>query len=441
MKSWIFSCNDQTTQPLSGEEAMHYVANNPTAYAWRPSYTHWMPVTYIAEFANIIKAPKAPSTVPKELIEQFITKEKALVENLSTLDGKIINAINALSEFESEVEYYKELTRNCNLDVQETLNSIEQQYARLKANLQNFTQNAASDKKAFAQTVEQFKNASTGGEALTSKKSPEVQEAQAVTPLTVAPAQTVVEDVQTSPAPEALVATPESVATLEPVVNETVVSETVADEDVILEPIVTEQAPAVSKEPVLEEPVSKELDSEKRVLEEQSVSITESDSFSIEDESLLAVEAESTTVPIVERVVKKPDAVASPQASRAAASLSEQVESIAPEPSYSQPAPKKISRVEFSEDITAEDLAIAAKIQSMTIDEDTPQSYESPAHATGTEGDFDYILKGKYVDDGSIGRRIDESVEDSDTISDQLEEEMVASYDDQPKRRRRRRRR
>ncbi|MCG7531379.1 hypothetical protein MHM98_08460 [Psychrobium sp. MM17-31] len=435
MKSWIFSCNDQTTQPLSGEEAMQYVANNPTAYAWRPSYTHWMPVTYIAEFANIIKAPKAPSTVPKELIEQFITKEKALVENLSTLDGKIINAINALSEFESEVEYYKELTRNCNLDVQETLNSIEQQYARLKANLQNFTQNAASDKKAFAQTVEQFKNVSTGGEALTPKKSPEVQEAQAVTPPTVAPAQPVVEDVQVSATPEPLVAKPE------PVVNETVVSETVADEDVILEPIVTEQAPAISKESVLKEPVSKELDSEKQVLEEPSVSITESDSFSIEDESLPAVEAETTTGPIVERVVKKPDAVASPQASRAAASLSEQVESIAPEPSYSQPAPKQISRVEFSEDITAEDLAIAAKIQSMTIDEDTPQSYESPAHATGTEGDFDYILKGKYVDDGSIGRRVDESVEDSDAISDQLEEEMVASYDDQPKRRRRRRRR
>ncbi|MGB0835548.1 MAG: hypothetical protein ACPGR2_13635 [Psychrobium sp.] len=411
MKSWIFSCNDHTTQPLSGEEAMQYVANNPTAYAWRPSYTHWMPVTYIAEFANIIKAPKAPSTVPKELIEQFITKEKALVENLSALDGKIINAINALAEFESEVEYYKELTRNCNLDVQETLNSIEQQYARLKENLQNFTQNATSDKKAFAQTVEQFKNASTGGEALTPKKSPDVQEAQTVTPqtpTTVAPEQPVVEDVQMSAAPEAVIAKPE------PVVNETVVSETVADENVALESIVTEQAP-------VEQPVAKE----------PSVSITESDSLSIEDE----------TLPAVERVVKKPDAVASPQASRAAASLSEQVESIAPEPSHSQPAPKKISRVEFSEDITAEDLAIAAKIQSMTIDEDMPQSYESPSHASNSEGDFDYILKGKYVDDGSIGRRVDENVEGSEGISDQLEEEMVASYDDQPKRRRRRRRR
>lgn len=438
MKSWIFSCNDQTTQPLSGEEAMQYVASNPTAYAWRPSYTHWMPVTYIAEFANIIKAPKAPSTVPKELIEQFITKEKALVENLSTLDGKIINAINALAEFESEVEYYKELTRNCNLDVQETLNSIEQQYARLKENLQNFTQNAASDKKAVAQTVEQFKNASAGGEALSPKKSPDVQEAQAVTPhtsTTVAPAQPVVEDVQMSAASEAVIAKPE------PVVNETVVSETVADENAVLEPVVTEQAPVVSELQVSKEPVSEEPDSEAPVLEEQSVSITESDSFSIEDESLPDVEAETTTGPVVERVVKKPDAVASPQASRAAASLSEQVESIAPEPSYSQPAPKKISRVEFSEDITAEDLAIAAKIQSMTIDEDMPQSYESPRHASNSEGDFDYILKGKYVDDGSIGRRVDESVEGSEGISDQLEEEMVASYDDQPKRRRRRRRR
>ena len=105
MKSWIFSHNDQLTPALSGDEALKYVTEHPHAYAWNPSYTHWMPITQIAEFAQVVKAPKAPSVIPKELIEQFIVKEKALVEKLNVLDNKIVHAINALSDFESETRF------------------------------------------------------------------------------------------------------------------------------------------------------------------------------------------------------------------------------------------------------------------------------------------------------------------------------------------------
>ena len=393
MKSWIFSHNDQLTPALSGDEALKYVTEHPHAYAWHPSYTHWMPITQIAEFAQVVKAPKAPSVIPKELIEQFIVKEKALVEKLNVLDNKIVHAINALSDFESEVEYHKELTHNCNLDVQETLNNIEQQYARLKANLQNFKQSATTDKREFASVTEEFKKS-------TSLKS--AQEPKAV--------EESIEKKQSA-----------------------VTSETPAKS------VTAESASISPKKSIASEHTVSE---EKNKTEEPSARITESDSLSIGDDSVPNETAESiqepVDSPVVERVAPKSEAVPSASANKAAASLSELVEDAAPAPTV-KPAPRKLARVEFSEDITAEDLAIAAKIQSMTVTEDKPQSYEKPQASAAAEGDFDYILQGKYVDDGSIGARVTQS--DNSTDNDELEEELVSDLDEHPKKRRRRKRR
>ncbi|MGB0898399.1 MAG: hypothetical protein ACPGSN_04035 [Psychrobium sp.] len=150
-------------------------------------------------------------------------------------------------------------------------------------------------------------------------------------------------------------------------------------------------------------------------------------------------EASETVVsPIVERVTPKSEVVPSASANKAAASVSELVEDAVPTP-VAKPVKRKVDRVEFSEDITAEDLAIAAKIQSMTMTEDKPQSYEKPQASAAAEGDFDYILQGKYVDDGSIGARVTEP--ESSTGINELEEELVSDLDEHPKKRRRRKRR
>lgn len=386
MKSWIFSDNDQTTQPLSGNDAFEYVALHPNAYAWRPSYTHWIPVNHIAEFADVVKTPKAPSVIPQDLIESFIVKERALVEKLSSLDGKIVTAINSLAEFEEEVNYYKELTKDCNLDVQETLDNIERQYARLKENLKSFTQTAATSKKQMNSTVDDFKKSTSASELTSASESSSTEEALADEPAEPAPAPKAVKD------------------------------ETVSKPEIEVS----------------------ELDVEAT---EPDIEVTESETISIEDEPPLQTpepkheEPQLSVVP--ERVVKNTESVSSSTANKAAAAVSELV-SDAPVESVSKPKPKpkKVPRVEFSEDITQEDLAIAAKIQSMTVDADMPQSYDKNDMANSSEGDFDYILNGKYVDDGSIGQRVDASNDDGD-----LDEELVTEVDDNLKKRRRRRRR
>lgn len=393
MKSWIFSHNDQLTPALSGDEALKYATEHPHAYAWNPSFTHWMPITQIADFAHVVKAPKAPSVVPEELIEQFIVKEKALVEKLNVLDNKIVHAINALSEFESEVEYHKELTHNCNLDVQETLNNIEQQYARLKANLQNFKQSATKDKSEFSSVTEEFKSSSS----LEQAQEPKLVEENIEKKHSAVTSETPVKSVAAEPAS------------------------------------ITKKDPVATGKPVVE------LETAEKITEEApSARITESESFSISDESVPEEASETVVSPIVERVTPKSEVVPSASANKAAASVSELVEDAVPTP-VAKPVKRKVDRVEFSEDITAEDLAIAAKIQSMTMTEDKPQSYEKPQASAAAEGDFDYILQGKYVDDGSIGARVTEP--ESSTGINELEEELVSDLDEHPKKRRRRKRR
>ncbi len=361
MKSWIFNDNDQITELLSGQAAIDYVASHPTAYAWRPSFTHWMPVSYIEEFISVLPVPQAPKAVPESLIENFIGKEKALVEKLGTLDGKIVNAINSLAEFNNEVDFYKDLTKDCNLDVQETLDNIEKQYARLKANLKTFTTTAASDKHEINQTTAEFNNSVNNGERTTSTKAADVE----------------LSEQTTEPDP------------VSPIVENTIAQEA---------PTETVVAPAPE--------------------------------LALEEESFTPEKTEMNVV--AERTVKPADPVASPRGNRASSSLSElvsdEVEKESAPEAFNKP---KLKPVEFTEDITTADLAIAAKIQAMSNAGNKGVSFDNGSEekvAEPAEGDFDYLLKDKYVDDGQIG-----------TLAAANEEELVATADDSKKRRRRRR--
>lgn len=386
MKSWIFSDNEQTTPLMSGNEAIKYVEAHPNAYAWCPSYTHWIPVTHISEFSSAIKKPKIPSVIPKELIEQFVVKEKGLVDKLSILDTKIASAINSLTQFEAQVNFYKELTRDCNLDVQETLEHIEKQYARLQANLKSFTQTASVDKKSFENTASAFKNSVLGSATHDENNALEVI--------------ATVDNTEREP--------PAAITSLH----------TPSDPE-------DEQNPASA--------LVKEMAQDKAYIR------TESDTITIADESqpekvkeevnISAPFITSPTLNVVpERVVNKSLQVESAQGNKTQAALSELVEDVQ---TMKTSSVKDLQKVEFSENITAEDLAITAKIQSMTVDSTQVASYDKHDMENSNAGDFDYILSGKYVDDGSIGKRVDESEV----------EELVSDLDDEPKKKRRRRRR
>lgn len=368
MKSWIFNDNDQITELLSGQDATDYVASHPTAYAWRPSFTHWMPVSYIEEFISVLPVPQAPKAVPESLIENFIGKEKALVEKLGTLDSKIVNAINSLAEFNNEVDFYKDLTKDCNLDVQETLDNIEKQYARLKANLRTFTTTAASDKHEINQTTAEFNNSVNNGERTTSTKAADVELSEQTT---------------------------------EPDPVSQVVENTIA-KNIVAQEVPTEAVAAPAPE------------------------------LALEKESFTPEKTEMNVV--AERTVKPADPVASPRGSRASSSLSELVsdevekEPVSAPEAFNKP---KLKPVEFTEDITTADLAIAAKIQAMSNAGNKGVSFDNGSEekvSESAEGDFDYLLKDKYVDDGQIG-----------TLAAANEEELVATADESKKRRRRRR--
>ena len=138
MKKWLFSDNGKVTGPLDFAAAKQIVSNNPNLYAWQPSYSHWMPVNCIEEFISLMTVPKPPELIPSELIEHFITKERDLVAKLDSLDKSLDFTNSSLAEFDQEIVFYKQLTKDCSQEVQSTLDTIEQQYAALRQNLNGF---------------------------------------------------------------------------------------------------------------------------------------------------------------------------------------------------------------------------------------------------------------------------------------------------------------
>jgi hypothetical protein len=89
MKKWFFSDNGKVSGPFGLEESNKMVASNPALYAWHPSYSQWVPATYVTEFELSIKPPAAPQEVPQELIEEFIGKEREAIEILARVEKNI----------------------------------------------------------------------------------------------------------------------------------------------------------------------------------------------------------------------------------------------------------------------------------------------------------------------------------------------------------------
>jgi len=138
MKKWLFSKNGKILGPFELDAANDFVRENPEVYAWHPSYSHWMPVTCVSEFEDSIPAPKPPSIIPKELIEEFVGEERKLIDRLEQLDQHLELTDKSLLVLNDEILAFRDVAQNCTTEVKATLASIELQFANLSKNLSSF---------------------------------------------------------------------------------------------------------------------------------------------------------------------------------------------------------------------------------------------------------------------------------------------------------------
>lgn len=351
MNTWLFSKDNQTFGPFTGTEAKDFAINNSFAYAWKPSFTHWMPVTSIEDFSSFIPAPEPPIVIPQELLAAFYEREKSLVEQLSVLDKRIALTNHSLVEFNKEITQYKRLTKSCNLEMQDVLDNIESQYARLKENLVNFSNNALSDKAQVSKTVEEFNDC-------IARNSAEHHESTKVNNLATGQLACAIHPV-------------ENVESIEPVNDDT------------------------AYESELLQEVNLEALNEQQILPEDT----------------------ATTLSVVE--------------------LNADLTSSANEYSSVKPVSSQSTKVEYSEEVSAEDVYLSSRMRRVQMDPGkTTISYDKTPVKQDYAGSFDYILKGEYSDDGLVGTRVNKTTAP--------ENEMVAAAEEAEevvKKRRRRRRR
>ncbi len=156
MKKWLFSVEGKVTGPLAEADAKKFVTENLEAYAWHPSYSHWMPVNCVKEFEELVPAPKPPSIIPKELIEEYIGKERAIVARLDKLDNVLAEADSEMSVLHEEIVTFKKYTQNSNAELQATLRAIEEQFASLSKSLSGFKAKTTAGKEELTSAKKEF---------------------------------------------------------------------------------------------------------------------------------------------------------------------------------------------------------------------------------------------------------------------------------------------
>lgn len=128
MKKWYFSHNGDVTGPLSEAEAREFLQNEPNCYGWHPSFTQWLPVSHINEFAGLVPPPESPAQIPVELITDFSKKRKELHATINNMDESVKYTKTYLYELEQEINIYKRLTSKLSDEVRNNISSIEVKY-------------------------------------------------------------------------------------------------------------------------------------------------------------------------------------------------------------------------------------------------------------------------------------------------------------------------
>ncbi len=165
MNTWIFSKNGVVTEPLDLAKAKKYVIDNPDAYGWQASFTQWLPVNSINEFAALLPKQEVAAQVPKKIVDEFRAKEQTLDSHFDKLNQELAaSEINA-QNFAHEIATYKELTVNLSDEVKNNISEIEQQYQVLVKQLKTFRLEVKSSHQVLDNVVKVF-NEKIDGKAI-----------------------------------------------------------------------------------------------------------------------------------------------------------------------------------------------------------------------------------------------------------------------------------
>jgi len=137
MKKWFFYDHDEVSGPFGLKESNELIARKPNVYAWHPSYTHWVPVSYIAEFELSVNPPLPPNNIPITKHEDSKDEEKQLITTLERIDRTIKITADSLYEIDTDLDSFTNTTQNLTGQVELAVKSIANQYTSLQKNIAN----------------------------------------------------------------------------------------------------------------------------------------------------------------------------------------------------------------------------------------------------------------------------------------------------------------
>lgn len=135
INNWFFSDNAEVIGPFTLSDAKLHVTENPNVYGWHPTFIHWKPVSCIDEFSRVLPPAAQGSTIQKDISDQFIAKQAALENRLTTIGSGIKNTDLSLENLNEKIGQYKLLTKGLSLEVKDAFNNIESKYTNLKRHL------------------------------------------------------------------------------------------------------------------------------------------------------------------------------------------------------------------------------------------------------------------------------------------------------------------
>jgi len=135
MSKWFLSDGNEVTGPFGLDKCKKTIEEGSIVYAWRPSYSHWLPVSHIEEFNMPIAPPIVPSDIPEGYLNELIGKKKGIINVLDRVEKTINLSFQSIKHLDVDIENFKKTTCNLNEEVQSVVQQIEQQYKDLQKNL------------------------------------------------------------------------------------------------------------------------------------------------------------------------------------------------------------------------------------------------------------------------------------------------------------------
>jgi len=173
MNKWYFSKNGSIIEITDIESIKAFVIANPDFYGWQPSYTQWLPLHCISDFADIIPISPPLAEIPQDIIDEFNKKEKCFVEKLKEVNIDISNSEVFAQKFVQEINDYKQITQRLSPEVQANINSIEEQYCLLQQRLKDIKQSTHFTANKISKVVTDFNLRITNKLAVSSTTEPQ----------------------------------------------------------------------------------------------------------------------------------------------------------------------------------------------------------------------------------------------------------------------------